>query len=312
MATSCIASFSSQHKKSTSQDIMEEMLHTKFPVLKPQNDYIIEGTTPNHEEQFYCVKYRQNKTLTQVSSWYLISSKWFNKWENYVGYETWLSFNAGKKEFYPGPVDNGPLIDCYRELRRGISEPRDFKLVTEEVWAYLLAIYGFTNNTFAIPRKVVSAGCQVKRHFVEVRPIDIGCQLIASKGTQFGLIRASRSDTMEQLKEYIYEQFDISKDEELILKKRRGDSFYKLDPNSTKTLQQAGIGEDQQIFVELQSEECIPKKEFSPDLKKLKSKEKSSVAVKKLSGPFGLQNMFNKHLKIRKSQSQGALSGHQF
>jgi DUSP domain len=70
----------------------------------------------------------QKKTLEVVltkhshvvagDTWYIISKKWFQDWENYVQNSTGSDGDA------PGPIDNSPLINEQNMLLRDVDEYR--------------------------------------------------------------------------------------------------------------------------------------------------------------------------------------------
>ena len=41
---------------------------------------------------------------------YLVDSRWFKQWQNYVGYLDYYLLDKGKKTSYPGPIDNTSLF----------------------------------------------------------------------------------------------------------------------------------------------------------------------------------------------------------
>lgn len=49
-------------------------------------------------------------------TWYIISKKWFQDWENFV--------QGSDSNDAPGPIDNSPLISADDTLRTGTEENR--------------------------------------------------------------------------------------------------------------------------------------------------------------------------------------------
>ncbi|MQM01060.1 hypothetical protein Taro_033808 [Colocasia esculenta] len=80
-------------------------------------------------------------------SYYLVSSRWWNEWEDYVGLQESpqisndVSFHIPRR---PGRIDNSELLSSEMDeennellLREGLMEEIDFKLVPQEVWKKL-------------------------------------------------------------------------------------------------------------------------------------------------------------------------------
>ena len=42
---------------------------------------------------------------------YLIDSRWFKQWQNYVGYYDYYIVDKGKQTSNPGPIDNAGLFN---------------------------------------------------------------------------------------------------------------------------------------------------------------------------------------------------------
>ena len=47
-----------------------------------------------------------NKPVQEGDTWYIVSKKWYEEWENYVS-----SNEPGREGSAPGPIDNSSLVD---------------------------------------------------------------------------------------------------------------------------------------------------------------------------------------------------------
>jgi hypothetical protein len=92
------------------------------------------------------------KGMREGSIWYVLSMKWFTKWQRYVHGAT-----DGES---PGKIDNSDiLVDLKQEgqylvekradslwqntyFQRDIAENRDYTLVNEDIWEFFVGIYG--------------------------------------------------------------------------------------------------------------------------------------------------------------------------
>ena len=90
--------------------------------------------------------------MCEGSIWYVLSMKWFSKWQKYV--------HAATEGEHPGKIDNSDmLVDMKQENQylvekradslwqntyflRDIAENRDYILVNEDIWEFFVGIYG--------------------------------------------------------------------------------------------------------------------------------------------------------------------------
>lgn len=97
--------------------------------------------------------------ILQGNYWYLISSKWFDSWKDFVDYN-----EKGTKGEIPGPIDNEPLLLQNEDiLRQDVKENTDFVLVPEKIGKLLHKIYGGKE----IKRQVI---VDSSKEFVELYP----------------------------------------------------------------------------------------------------------------------------------------------
>lgn len=81
---------------------------------------------------------RDTKEIYQLDSHaYAISSTWFGKWKQCVGYGKDEATNVS-----PGEIDNSSLVDSSLQLRKDVSENKDYIILTEPIWKKLLEWYG--------------------------------------------------------------------------------------------------------------------------------------------------------------------------
>ena len=92
------------------------------------------------------------KRMREGSIWYVVSMKWFTKWQTYV--------HAAMGGEHPGRVDNSDLLADLNQgnqylvekradslwqntyFQREIAENRDYLLLNEEVWEFFVGIHG--------------------------------------------------------------------------------------------------------------------------------------------------------------------------
>jgi hypothetical protein len=85
-------------------------------------------------------------------TWYLIATRWYNQWEEFVGLSN--RYGGGGSGPNPGPIDNHPIINPDGSLKGDVRERSDFVIRSEAIWNKLFALYG---GGPAIPRKVVAS-----------------------------------------------------------------------------------------------------------------------------------------------------------
>lgn len=102
--------------------------------------------------------------LKEGETWYLIHSRWYAAWENFVQ----IDGDRGRMGPHPGPINNAPLLDPQApgSLLVYMRENMDFVIKHEAVWTKLVEIYG---GGPAIPRRVVSTMWNGKS--IEIHPL---------------------------------------------------------------------------------------------------------------------------------------------
>eukprot|EP01097_Dermamoeba_algensis_P002191 TRINITY_DN1875_c0_g2_i1.p1 TRINITY_DN1875_c0_g2~~TRINITY_DN1875_c0_g2_i1.p1 ORF type:complete len:195 (-),score=57.00 TRINITY_DN1875_c0_g2_i1:61-645(-) len=74
--------------------------------------------------------------------WNILNTRWRDHW---------LSFIQGKTNVDPGPINNDKLLFCKKgkdgrnkifSLREDVKVGKDFILIAEEVWSFLISAYG--------------------------------------------------------------------------------------------------------------------------------------------------------------------------
>jgi hypothetical protein len=132
----------------------------------------------------------RNPTVGKPS--YLISKEWLKKYKQYVFYSEVKRHNKPTKtsdEFHPGPISNDQdLVDdnpknlkgtgkveqfepanVDKYLKHSVSERYHYKVVNEEVWAFLFSKYGGQEiKRYAIPQGTYYTTVEVRLKQVPV------------------------------------------------------------------------------------------------------------------------------------------------
>ncbi|XP_052067205.1 ubiquitin carboxyl-terminal hydrolase 15-like [Mytilus californianus] len=112
--------------------------------------------------------------LKKGDRWYLLDTKWFKQWKQYVNYEAWDALIAGQQEAHPGPIDNLPLIDdSTGRLKEHLIDEVDYQLVPLNAWNKLVSCYGLVDDQVPIERLVIEQGMFVKICKIETYPLEI-------------------------------------------------------------------------------------------------------------------------------------------
>ncbi|XP_034252607.1 ubiquitin carboxyl-terminal hydrolase 15-like [Thrips palmi] len=109
------------------------------------------------------------RKLVEGEKWYLIASSWFTRLMDY------LNSDDPNDAENPGPIDNSSILqgDDNELLREHLIDEMDYKLVPEDIWEYLVNIYGLAGGQEPISRYVVNVG-EFQAHLkVEVYLVNI-------------------------------------------------------------------------------------------------------------------------------------------
>ena len=131
---------------------------------------------PSYLQQREEIRPLLNTVLVKGHMWCLIHMRWYKRWQQYVGYDSWDRSIAGEEAAYPGPIDNTDLIENDK-LRRHQVDERDYKLVPELAWDKLLSWYDINEGSMKIRRQVREHGNFLKSCKVEVYPLELKCFL---------------------------------------------------------------------------------------------------------------------------------------
>jgi len=148
----------------------------EFNVLMKSFNIIL---TPKEEKKN--VKNLMKEAQMQLGdSWYVMSSKWWDQWAEYVGYDNTddiedtsstqqitTSSKPAQTLLRPLKIDNGDILDHrshFTVLRKEIEEGRDYRLLPANVWNQLVELYG---GGPAIERPVISTEKTVRMKILE-------------------------------------------------------------------------------------------------------------------------------------------------
>ena len=105
--------------------------------------------TDSREEQKNKALKWINKELKLGDKWYLINSDWYTRWANFVGLE--LNNDDSQKSnsltnfLSPDRINNKTLLNTDNQLKQ-LTEEVDYYTICEELWNYLVKIYGITQQ----------------------------------------------------------------------------------------------------------------------------------------------------------------------
>ncbi|KAK9076616.1 hypothetical protein SSX86_004950 [Deinandra increscens subsp. villosa] len=207
--------------------------------------------------------------LKEGNLYYVISNRWFSKWQKYVGEETGefmfedLSNDKHTSELAkaaerPGPIDNTDIITneggcdgSDLQLPRTLIERSDYVLVPQFVWEKL---HGWYKGGPALPRQMIALGIQ-KTLSVEVYPLAL--KVIDSRGQSEIVIHISKKASIRKL----YEQVSALKridSEKVHLWDYFNDRKQTVLARSDQTLEESDLQMDQSIFFDVQADGFIP------------------------------------------------------
>ncbi|XP_020093909.1 ubiquitin carboxyl-terminal hydrolase 9-like isoform X1 [Ananas comosus] len=225
--------------------------------------FLAEGSclpcTPEEEKDIVArLKREAEDNLKDGDLFYLISSRWWSDWQQYVGLDR---FDENSEESLllmpsrPGEIDNSKLVveELYfdgeeRELQQNLQEGQDYTLVPQAVWRKLLSWY---KGGPELPRKVISEGSNSKTHIVEVYPLCL--QLIDDRNNSQRPIKISRRASVGDLYSMVCALCGVDKSKAALW-----DYFFKtknkLLTNLDQSLEEAQLQMDQEILLEVQDD----------------------------------------------------------
>nr|XP_043638902.1 ubiquitin carboxyl-terminal hydrolase 9-like [Erigeron canadensis] len=212
---------------------------------------------------------KADSCLKEGNLYFVISNRWYRKWQKYVGEETGefqfeeisIDKHASplkKAVERPEPIDNSDIISSDGaehvsdlQLSRTLVEGSDYVLVPQEVWEKL---HGWYKGGPALPRKMISLGI-AGTPSVEVYPLAL--KLIDSRDKSETIMHISRKASLQKL----YEQVSALKGVELA-KVRIWDYFNDRKQaalaDSNRTLEESNLQMDQSILFDVQVDGFIP------------------------------------------------------
>ncbi|PWA90113.1 peptidase C19, ubiquitin carboxyl-terminal hydrolase [Artemisia annua] len=237
-----------------------------------ENESLCLPCTPEDERRI--VKEETQKAelnLKEGNLFYVVSNRWFSKWQNYVGEETGesqfkeISIDTEdspltKARARPGPIDNTDLLaneggrdGSDLQLSRTLLEGSDYVLVPQGVWDKL---HGWYKGGPALPRKMISLGEQGQMS-VEVYPLAL--KLVDSRDKSETLIHISKKASLRNLYEQVSSLKGVDPKKVIIVDlfdEGKETTLPKL-PDSNQTLEESNLQMDQRILLEVHTNEII-------------------------------------------------------
>lgn len=226
------------------------------------NDSLCLPCTPEEERRIVKeLTEKAESSLKEGNLYYVVSNRWFTKWQKYVGEE------AGVYEFKdsstdkqaspltkpgerPGPIDNTDIV-TNGDLSRTLVEGSDYVLVPQGVWDKLHSWY---KGGPPLPRKMISQGIQ-DIFTVEVFPLSL--KLIDSRDKSETFIHISKKASLQDLHKEVSTLKGVD-----LEKVRIWDYFNERKQaglaNSNQTLEEANLQMDQSILLDVQLDGFIP------------------------------------------------------
>ncbi|KAF9667055.1 hypothetical protein SADUNF_Sadunf16G0293100 [Salix dunnii] len=232
----------------------------------------------------------------------MIDSRWFLKWERYVGQGLVDNLDNGKSlesedldVERPGPIDNSDIIESGSgnegdepELARMLLEGKDYVLVPKKVWEKLVQYKGGPT----LPRKMISQGVFNKMQFnVEVYPLRL--KLIDSRDDSESTIQISKKASLQELYERVCSVRRVEREKASIWDYYNKQKSSQLS-DSNQTLEELHLQMDQEILLELKDDSSP-----SPSRKDSTGNELAVVALEPPRSPMSIAGgpvMSNGHL----------------
>ncbi|KAL2325258.1 hypothetical protein Fmac_024316 [Flemingia macrophylla] len=203
--------------------------------------------------------------LKEGNIYYVISNRWFSRWQSYVGpCVGMLSINKKSSDGHdadmvhskiadrPGPIDNSDIIskgnNCDNnnlDIHRMLQEGSDYVLVPQKVWERLLEWY---KGGPALPRKLISQGLEHKQYSVEVYPLSL--KVTDVRDNSLSIVKLSKKATISELHELVCKIKGVERNKACIW------DYFNLEKHSLlavsdQTLEEANLMMDQDILLEV-------------------------------------------------------------
>ncbi|KAL5259053.1 hypothetical protein ACHWQZ_G009506 [Mnemiopsis leidyi] len=229
------------------------------------------------EETF--VNDSRNANLSLGDVWYVISQKWFDRWNRHVKYDG----------DHPGPIDNHDILlnAEISEVREEMLENIDFVFVPLECWGYLVKKYGTSSENTAIKRQVIEFGEFSKQLKIDLSGVKI--EMV------FGEIKIkrilSKSDTVEHLKELMDEVFHVKDTERRLWLKKLPNNYVLLKNDQDKLENFTLSGDNLVIILETKQSDGTWSEKYSSAAKVQTNFERNS------SSAFGSHNLNHRSME---------------
>ncbi|XP_022735791.1 ubiquitin carboxyl-terminal hydrolase 9-like [Durio zibethinus] len=223
--------------------------------------------TPQEEKKIVTdLRNESERNLKEGNLYFVISSRWFRRWERYVGIEADENLIGNQSSDTrhrngasslvaerPSPIDNSDIVengsDCdFKEneiqLRRMLMEGQDYVLVPQRVWEKLHEWY---KGGPALPRKMILQGVYHRKFDVEVYPLCL--KLIDSRDESQSILWLSRKASVTELFQKVCALRGIEQDKARIwdyFNKRKHAQLFV----SSKSVEESNLQMDQDILLE--------------------------------------------------------------
>ncbi|XP_057312637.1 ubiquitin carboxyl-terminal hydrolase 4-like isoform X2 [Hydractinia symbiolongicarpus] len=201
---------------------------------------------PSFQEQAKLIKSSIEETLVTGDTWYLLDIGWYKKWKQYVA----LAQIKKDNNEHPGPIDNSPLHQTGKsELKEGLLEGRDYKLISQTGWDHLVQWYSLSPEQEPIARKVVEHGLYIKETKVEVYLIELTLSTFRDL-ERVEIYNFSKANTIADAVEKTKRLFNIDANEDVRVWIKFMSNTYELLIKLENTLQDSSIKSGQMLVLE--------------------------------------------------------------
>lgn len=266
----------------------------------------------DNEERDLILQLKGNSGILCGHEYYLISSKWFKTWAEYVSLlpsvfkldsfekeekQSHMKISKDSKKFLSS-IDNSKLIQEIgkHDLILNLRESVDYVLVNADVWNVLSKWYGGGPKLSRKAIKRVEGSKEVV--YVEIYLLSFVVEVKGLKSKLY--LSVSRANTIQDLKERICNQLNYVADDLVIWDLAKKDIPRILDRNSL-TVEEYGLIHGQELYFDIRTEDGkfqgyknvhVPTEEESI-IKNVGAEEKKLSEKGDSSGIVGLSNIGN-------------------
>ncbi|TFY59459.1 hypothetical protein EVG20_g7789, partial [Dentipellis fragilis] len=135
------------------------------PILESADNAAPAQPAMSPQDKHAFVEQKRKRQMKESEVWYLVSRRWFRRWQKAVTGEQ--DKEGGLEEKDLGPVDNTSLVNAEGQLMISLVEGVDVEYVPEEVWTAFVSWYG--EPIHPLGRNVIARGI-LNQPCIELHP----------------------------------------------------------------------------------------------------------------------------------------------